>query len=410
MAEPGCLTGRGRSARSPSLRAAGQRGQPKLDGMTLLRPAWPSRPPPCCSSRWDAPRRVRTRGRRILRLASTATRTLPPTTGSFDYQLGGVVHARRRRHRRHPRQHRRRPRRASTRSATSTGSRRSRASSWPSNLILQNKAGKPIVDPGWPDERIIDISTAAKRTRGEPAHRHDDRRRARRRASGAVEFDNLDSYSRSKGRLDPVEDDRVREAPRASTPTRRARGRARRTPASSARAARRRSASTSSPPRSATSTASAASFTKVYGTHVLDIEYTDDLRGTFDAGLRSHGDDPPQTILRDRDLTTPNEPDGVTCRTHRPAGAAHAAAPRYASRVISTVTNSFDAPRAAVDTAQRRHVVVVAPVPDDDVALADVDEVRRVVAATTSRRSTPPTRATRPTTVSRSSAAGLGCR
>jgi hypothetical protein len=39
----------------------------------------------------------------------------------------------------------------------------------------------------------------------------------------------------------------------------------------------------------------------VYGKHVIDIEYTDDLRGTF-AQVCARSGTPPMTILRDRDL------------------------------------------------------------------------------------------------------------
>jgi len=68
------------------------------------------------------------------------------------------------------------------------------------DLLVKASNGKPLVDPGWPDEYLFDISTAAKRAQlmtivgpwidGCAS-------------SGfqAVEADNLDSYLRSKGKL-----------------------------------------------------------------------------------------------------------------------------------------------------------------------------------------------------------------
>ncbi|MGN0065094.1 MAG: endo alpha-1,4 polygalactosaminidase, partial [Nocardioides sp.] len=66
-------------------------------------------------------------------------------------------------------------------------------------LVVRVK-GRPLADPGWPDEWILDISTAPKRKR---LARIVDRWVAGCAASGydAVEYDNLDSYTRSKRRL-----------------------------------------------------------------------------------------------------------------------------------------------------------------------------------------------------------------
>jgi len=61
---------------------------------------------------------------------------------------------------------------------------------WPRSLVLRR-----FEDPGWPGESAIDISTARKRTR---ATRFVGRRIRRCAAKGfkAVEFDNLDSWTR----------------------------------------------------------------------------------------------------------------------------------------------------------------------------------------------------------------------
>ena len=71
---------------------------------------------------------------------------------------------------------------------------------WPLDLLVKNSKGKPLVDPEWPDEHLLDISS--------------EKRRAAilerlavtisgcaRAGFNAVEFDNLDSFTRSNGAL-----------------------------------------------------------------------------------------------------------------------------------------------------------------------------------------------------------------
>ncbi|MFC0680263.1 endo alpha-1,4 polygalactosaminidase [Lysobacter korlensis] len=71
---------------------------------------------------------------------------------------------------------------------------------WPDDLLLRENAGAPVVDPDWPDEHLLDISTEAKR---ELIFERLAVSIAACADAGfqAVEFDNLDSYSRSDGRL-----------------------------------------------------------------------------------------------------------------------------------------------------------------------------------------------------------------
>lgn len=74
------------------------------------------------------------------------------------------------------------------------------------DLVLRDDAGDPVVDPDWPDEALLDLSTPEKRQRvadvvggwieGCADAGYD-----------AVEADNLDSWTRSDGRL--TEDDAV---------------------------------------------------------------------------------------------------------------------------------------------------------------------------------------------------------
>ena len=50
-----------------------------------------------------------------------------------------------------------------------------------------------------------------------------------------------------------------------------------------------------------------ASYTRVYGDRVIDIEYTDGPRGTFTAVCHRSAT-PRDTLLRDRELTPPGDP------------------------------------------------------------------------------------------------------
>jgi hypothetical protein len=235
-----------------------------------------------------------------------ATRAIrmPPTTGDFDYQLGGPYH----------------PARGVTvvtRDSTSrpakgiysicyvNGFQTQPGSTWPNTLILKNKAGTPLVDPGWPDERIIDISTKAKRAAASKRINAIVDRCAKR-GFAAVEFDNLDSYSRSKGAL------RLSHAvafAKLLVAHAHAKGLAASQKNTSELGTRGKTTigfdfvTTEECDRYT----ECASFTKVYGKHVLDIEYTDDLRGTF-AQVCARKATPARTTLRDRDLTVPSDP------------------------------------------------------------------------------------------------------
>jgi len=72
------------------------------------------------------------------------------------------------------------------------------------DLILRDGGGDPVIDPDWPDEMLLDITTPQKRTAlaaivgGWIAGCASD-------GYQAVEIDNLDTYDRSDGRID-IED------------------------------------------------------------------------------------------------------------------------------------------------------------------------------------------------------------
>lgn len=67
------------------------------------------------------------------------------------------------------------------------------------DLVLRDQAGKPVIDPDW-DELLLDVSSAEKRTRLAQIEA-DWIAGCAESGFDAVEIDNLDSYSRSGGRI-----------------------------------------------------------------------------------------------------------------------------------------------------------------------------------------------------------------
>ncbi|RHA41976.1 hypothetical protein D1825_07975 [Cellulomonas rhizosphaerae] len=68
------------------------------------------------------------------------------------------------------------------------------------NLVLRDAKGKPVSDPDWPDEMLLDTSTAKKRAAIAKVVGVQVKRCAKR-GFDAVELDNLNSWTRSHGRL-----------------------------------------------------------------------------------------------------------------------------------------------------------------------------------------------------------------
>ena len=173
-------------------------------------------------------------------------------------------------------------------------------------LVLRTAAGKPVVDPGWPDEYILDVSTEAKReaiadimagTMATCAERGFD----------AVELDNLDSYSRSGGALDL--DDTVAAAHLYVE----------RGHALGLAVGQKNTAELEARGRDEIGFDFAIVeecgyweecdvFTDVYGSAVFAIEYPDD--GDFAATCAVPGR-PANMVLRDHDLVTPSHEDYV---------------------------------------------------------------------------------------------------
>ena len=228
--------------------------------------------------------------------------TLPPT-GPFDYQLGGgyspakdVV--------------------VVTRDSSDepmadvysicyvNGFQTQPGAPWPPTLILHGSDDEPVVDPGWPDEHLIDISTAAKRSAAASRQRETIRECARK-GFDAVEFDNFDSWTRSHGALTKA--DAVAFA-KLLVGAAHAQGLAasQKNAADLAQIGKQDIGFDFATAEECDRFSECDRYTNVYGAHVFDIEYTDDLRGDF-RSVCARPSTPRQTVLRDRELLTPSD-------------------------------------------------------------------------------------------------------
>lgn len=238
----------------------------------------------------------------------TATRTAPPAPAEsiraipadavFDYQLGGAYE----------------PAKAVTVVARDSddapapglynicyvnGFQTQPDSNWPEVLVLRDDDGDPVVDPGWPDESILDISTADNRAAIA------DRLAvsiAGCAGSGfdAVEFDNLDSYSRSRGAFGLAE---TMQLAALLVDTAHANGLAagqKNTPELAARG-HTEVGFDFAVAEECQRFQECQEYTGVYGDQVLDIEYAGHLSGTW-AEVCADPSRPPATVLRDRQL------------------------------------------------------------------------------------------------------------
>lgn len=229
--------------------------------------------------------------------------TLPPETGEFDYQLGGDYAP---------------SSGVSVLTRDSTGApakgvysicyingfQTQPGVSWPASLVVHTADGKPLVDPGWPDEQLIDTSTAAKRAAA-AARQEKTITMCADKGFQAVELDNLDSWTRSKGALDQA--DAVAFAKLLVTAAHdKGLAASQKNATDLTRIGKETIGFDFVTAEECDRYDECGAFTKVYGRHVLDIEYTDDLRGSF-SDVCARPATPRQTVLRDRDLVTPGD-------------------------------------------------------------------------------------------------------
>lgn len=164
------------------------------------------------------------------------------------------------------------------------------------DLVLRDEAGNPVIDADW-DEMLIDVGTPEKRTRvaaivggwiGACADAGFD----------AIEIDNLDSFTRSGGRL--VEADAVATM-RLFSEAAHARGLPSAQKNSAELVGRRADMATDFVvAEECNRYGECGTYTAAYGDHVLVIEYRQE---DFDAGCAAFPG--LSIVLRDRDLVTP---------------------------------------------------------------------------------------------------------
>jgi Glycoside-hydrolase family GH114 len=167
-------------------------------------------------------------------------------------------------------------------------------------LYLHTASGKPLQDPGWPGEYILDTSTAAKRA----ALATIEGRwltGCERKGFNAVEPDNLDSNTRSHHQLTQSDDFAF-----AKILVKRAHADglaiAQKNDAEQSHAGRHAIGFDFAIAEECQVYSECASYTKVYGNQVYEIEYTDNPRADFTRACMARGKSI-SIILRDRDVT-----------------------------------------------------------------------------------------------------------
>ncbi|MBL3699636.1 endo alpha-1,4 polygalactosaminidase [Leucobacter luti] len=176
---------------------------------------------------------------------------------------------------------------------------------WPAETLLRDPAGEPVIDPAWPDEILLDTGTAAQRAQiaavvtpwitGCADAGFD-----------AVEFDNLDSYTRSDGALSLPDNlalatDLVAAAHGVGLAA------GQKNAVEDAATLRAQAGFDFAVTETCAAYRECGGYRAVYGERVIDIEYTDLLPRTF-AEMCADADSPAAMVLRDRALATPDDP------------------------------------------------------------------------------------------------------
>jgi hypothetical protein len=169
-------------------------------------------------------------------------------------------------------------------------------------LLLRAASGAIRRDPGWPGEMLLDTSTASRR-RGIAAVIGRSIDRCASRGFDAVEFDNLDSWTRSKGSLTRADNLALATLLVARAHHDGLLAGQKNTPQLGA-AGRDRAGFDFAVAEECVRYSECRAYTRVYGARVIDIEYTDDQPGSW-ASICASAARPAMTILRDRELVPP---------------------------------------------------------------------------------------------------------
>lgn len=181
---------------------------------------------------------------------------------------------------------------------------------WDAELLL-HRDGEIVFDPDWPDEALLDTST--------PEHRERIAARVIPWIEGcadagfdAVEFDNLDTYTRSDGAL-TLDDNLALAAAFVEAAHDAGLAAGQKNSAEDADALREHADFDFAVTEECAAYAECGAYTAVYGDAVIDIEYTDELPRTFEE-MCADEDSPASMVLRDRELLTPSD-DGYVFET-----------------------------------------------------------------------------------------------
>lgn len=182
---------------------------------------------------------------------------------------------------------------------------------WPIGTLLHHN-GEPMIDPDWPDEVLLDTSTAESRRQildlvspwiiGCAEAGYD-----------AVEFDNLDSYTRSHDAMS-LEDNLMLAGELVTVAHNAGLAAGQKNAAEDTVALHERAGFDFAITEECAAYRECAAYTSVYGPHVIDIEYTTDAQRSFQELCAQTGS-PPAMVHRDRNLSLPGDPDYVfeTC-------------------------------------------------------------------------------------------------
>lgn len=174
---------------------------------------------------------------------------------------------------------------------------------WPRDLLL-HRGGEVVFDPDWPDEALLDTSTAEHRDRiSETVKPWIDE--CADAGFDAVEFDNLDSYSRSDGSLS-FDDNRALASLLVDAAHTAGLAAGQKNAAEDAAPLRARADFDFAVTEECAAYEECEAYTSVYGDHVIDIEYADELPRSF-AEMCADDASPAAMVLRDRDLVTPDD-------------------------------------------------------------------------------------------------------
>ncbi|GGG05651.1 hypothetical protein GCM10007304_19740 [Rhodococcoides trifolii] len=180
------------------------------------------------------------------------------------------------------------------------------ADRWSPDLFVRDAAGEPVTDPNWPDEFVLDPSTPEKRGQildviGGVIDGC--------RATGfdAVEIDNLDTYTRFPEMIDrqaalDLAGSYAERAHRAGLAI------GQKNSADDAEYLQQTIGFDFATSEECVFFDECASYADVYGDQVIDVEYTDALRGSVDDVCASPNRIT-MTVVRDRNLEAAGDPD-----------------------------------------------------------------------------------------------------